>query len=346
MSANSGKELLEDFTNRAYKKKLWKIRDNIYHFVGYGHSNATIIEADNSLILIDTLDSDERAKKMITDFSKISKKPVKTIIFTHGHPDHRGGANYFKDTVNNIIAFEPVKSELKYSERISKVLMARTVRQFGYNLSDEEAIGQGIGIREGHAVGEGKYDFLSPTEYINKETILDIDGVSIHLAPAPGETDDTGLIWIPEEQVLCIGDNYYACWPNLYALRGGKYRDIAQWIDSLELLLSYDSEVVLPGHTDPLIGKSKVQLVLNNYKESLKEILLQTLDYMNLGYAVDEVIKNVKLPSHLQSLPYMEEFYGTVEWSIKSIYSAYLGGLMVILLILISYLKKNILKNF
>ncbi|GAA0489783.1 hypothetical protein GCM10008936_17120 [Alkalibacterium indicireducens] len=203
--------------------------------------------------------------------------------------------------------------------------MARTVRQFGYNLSDEEAIGQGIGIREGHAVGEGKYDFLSPTEYINKETILDIDGVSIHLAPAPGETDDTGLIWIPEEQVLCIGDNYYACWPNLYALRGGKYRDIAQWIDSLELLLSYDSEVVLPGHTDPLIGKSKVQLVLNNYKESLKEILLQTLDYMNLGYAVDEVIKNVKLPSHLQSLPYMEEFYGTVEWSIKSIYSAYLG---------------------
>ncbi|WP_346025095.1 alkyl sulfatase dimerization domain-containing protein [Alkalibacterium indicireducens] len=46
---------------------------------------------------------------------------------------------------------------------------------------------------------------------------------------------------------------------------------------------------------------------------------------MNLGYAVDEVIKNVKLPSHLQSLPYMEEFYGTVEWSIKSIYSAYLG---------------------
>ncbi|GAA0493287.1 MBL fold metallo-hydrolase [Alkalibacterium indicireducens] len=94
MSANSGKELLEDFTNRAYKKKLWKIRDNIYHFVGYGHSNATIIEADNSLILIDTLDSDERAKKMITDFSKISKKPVKTIIFTHGHPDHRELSNF------------------------------------------------------------------------------------------------------------------------------------------------------------------------------------------------------------------------------------------------------------
>ena len=82
--------------------------------MGYGHSNAIAIIGETSIILIDTLDSDYRAKVMKDELAKISDKPVKTIIYTHGHPDHLGGAGAFRDTVVEVIAFKPRKPILKY----------------------------------------------------------------------------------------------------------------------------------------------------------------------------------------------------------------------------------------
>ena len=33
----------------------------------------------------------------------------------------------------------------------------------------------------------------------------------------------------------------------------------------------------------------------------------------------------MKLPLHLQDHPYLQEFYGTVEWSSKAVFSQYMG---------------------
>ena len=58
-----------------------------------------------------------------------------------------------------------------------------------------------------------------------------------------------------DDQVLCTGDNYYAVFPALYAIRGTQYRDLATWIDSLNLILSFDANILLPGHTHPLLNR-------------------------------------------------------------------------------------------
>ena len=143
MLKKDGELLLEEFAMEAYPKSIIKVSEGIYHVIGYGHSNSIVIEGKSSLILVDTLDSSYRAKAMKEDIEKITKKPVKTIIYTHGHPDHRGGAGAFKDTVEEIIAFAPKRAVLKYMDKISDVLNRRTARQFGYELTDEEVITQG-----------------------------------------------------------------------------------------------------------------------------------------------------------------------------------------------------------
>lgn len=321
-----GEQKLKEFTEQTYQKTLIKINDRIYHFFGYGHSNAIAIIGDSSVILVDTLDSDECAKDLKIDLEKITDKPVKTIIYTHGHPDHKGGAGAFKDTVQEVIAHAPIKTPLKYYDKIDDILQKRGKFQHGYGLSDEEAICQGIGIREGKERGKGKYSFLAPTTiYQEKSVERIIDGIKIKLVSAPGETDDQIFVWLKDDKVICTGDNYYRCFPALYAIRGTQYRDLATWIETLDEILSYDAIALLPGHTKPLLGKELIQQKIGTFKEAIEYILFHTLDCMNKGLTIDETVQQVQLPEHLAKKEYLTEFYGMVEWAVKSVYVGYVG---------------------
>lgn len=322
----SGEERLKDFAARNFQKTITKVNERIYHFLGYGHSNAIAIIGNASVILVDTLDSDEYAGDMRRELAKITEKPVRTIIFTHGHPDHQGGSGAFRDTAEEIIAFAPQRPALKYYDRLESVLNKRGKFQHGYGLTDEEAICQGIGIREGKETGHGKYDFLSPTTVYNQKSVeRTIDGVKMKLVSAVGETDDQIFIWLEDDRVICTGDNYYGCWPNLYAIRGTQYRDIAAWIDALDEILSYPAVALLPGHTKPLMGRELIREQVGTFRDAIEYVLTQTLDCMNQGLSMSETAEVVKLPERFAEKEYLGEFYGTVEWAVKSIYTGYLG---------------------
>ncbi|AET67638.1 alkyl sulfatase-like hydrolase [Desulfosporosinus orientis DSM 765] len=327
MLQTNGEQMLKDFTARAYPRQVTEIIPGIiYHVMGYGHSNASFIISESSVILIDTLDSDYRAQKLKSLIAGYTDKPVKTIIYTHGHPDHRGGAGAFADSRPEIIAFAPCKPVLGRTDALNEVFLERGNKQFGYSLSDEENISQGIGIREGKTQGEGQYSFLPPTTVYREEKVLrDIDGVTLELAAAPGESDDQLLVWIPSHKVLCCGDNYYGCWPNLYPIRGGQYRDISAWVDTLDNLRAYQAEYLLPGHTQPILGAPAVRKTLTNFRDAIDYVLRETLKGMNQGLSMDEVAEAVKLPEKWASLPYLGEYYGTVAWSVRGIYTGYVG---------------------
>lgn len=326
MLIKDAEERLKEFNEKAYPKQLLTVTDRIRIAVGWGHSNCIIVEGDESLILIDSLDSDARAERLRQELSRLTDKPVRTIIYTHGHPDHRGGSAAFKDTVEEIIAFAPKTAVLKGMDRILPVLNKRTYRQFGYGLTDEEVITQGLGPREGHAVGDGTFHFLPPTTvYTDASITRTIDGVNFQMVAAPGETDDQIFLWLPESQVMCSGDNYYGCWPNLYAIRGGQYRDVAAWVDSLERISSYPSQALLPGHMVPILGREAISQVLTNYTDAIRYVLDETLSCIGKGLTQDETAEAVSLPEKFKKLPYLQEYYGTVQWSVRAIYQGYVG---------------------
>lgn len=235
-------------------------------------------------------------------------------------------AGAFSDTVTEVIAFSPQKPMLKYYEKLNDVLNKRGTYQHGYGLTDEEAICQGIGIREGKETGHGKYSFFAPTTlYHENEVERVIDGIKLKMVRAVGETDDQIFIWLEDYKVICTGDNYYGCWPNLYAIRGTQYRDIAEWVDTLGNILSYDADVLLPGHTRALIGKDLIQEQLGTFRDAIEYVLLETLDCMNQGLTMSETVDKVKLPKEFSGKEYLGEFYGTVEWTVKGIYTGYVG---------------------
>lgn len=326
MLVPNGAEQLQAYANRTFEKNILKVAEHIYYFTGFGHSNATLLIGDTSCILIDVLDSDVRGETLKQAIAQITDKPVKTIIYTHGHPDHRGGAKAFADTVEEIIAFAPKRPVLKYSQLVNDILMLRGARQFGYALTDDELITQGLGPREGSTCGEGTYGILPPTTvYTEGSVTRTIDGVTLQMTAAVGETDDQIFVWLPDAKALCCGDNFYACFPNLYAIRGSQYRDISAWVDSLDVIRTYPIETLLPGHGKAIQGTQTVQETLKNYRDAIESVLLQTLDGMNQGLTIDQLAENVKLPETLANLPYLGEHYGSVEWTVRSIFNAYAG---------------------
>lgn len=319
-----GEEKLKRQAESGFPKGITKICDHVYFALGYGGSTCTLVVGETSCILVDTLNGVAPARAVREEFEKITDKPIRTIIYTHYfHFDHTSGASVFADPGTRIIGRKPTYPQYGRTGLIKDICGVRGARQFGVGLTPEENICVGIGPRNEI---NGEKGSLPCTELFEEEKLeLDIDGTEVVLVAAPGETDDQIFIWFPQYGVLCCGDNYYESWPNLYAIRGGQYRDISGWIDSLDKMREYGAEYLLPGHTRAVTGKTEVETTLKNYRDALEYVLTETLRGMNEGLTPDELVERVRLPENLASLPYVQEYYGTVEWSVRSIYTGYLG---------------------
>ncbi len=322
----SGKDNLTHYTNETFVKTVTKANDRVYHFLAFGHSSPIAIIAENSVILIDATESPDTLEEVLAELAKITDKPVETLIYTHVHPDHRGGAGALRSVVKEVIAFAPTARQMPFYNEIDDILRTRGARQFGTMLSDEEAISQGLGLREAFTQGKRPYDVLPPTKmYDQDELEITIDGVPLFIKRVGGEAPDEVFVWLPEDKIMCCADNYYACWPNLYAIRGTQYRDISVWVNALNEILSFEPEILLPGHTKPLFGKDLIQDQVGTYRDAIEWVLHETLALANKGYSLDEVAERVVLPEKYRDKSYLQEFYGTVEWSVRAVYTGYLG---------------------
>ena len=132
-------------------------------------------------------------------------------------------------------------------------------------------------------------------------------------------------VWLPDKKVLLPGDDIYRTFPNLYAIRGTTARNVLQWSESLRTMRDLQAEYLVPSHTKPLIGKEVIYQILNTYGDAVQFVHDQTVRYINKDYHPDTIASLVHLPPSLANHPFLLEFYGTVEWSVKSVYDFYLG---------------------
>lgn len=321
----SAKQELRNHT-KEFRKELIKLSDSVYTGVGYDGSNASMIIGNDGVIIVDTLRALGAAEELAADFREITNKPVKAIIYTHSHHDHTGGASAFAGQDKPAVYARANFTLLDNSKPpVLKALRARGVRQFGRDLSDTELINRGVaaGRTSTDRVGKG---YLVPTEtFDGKKLELQIAGINIHLVAAPGETDDQLYVWLPEEKALLTGDNYYKAFPNLYAIRGTTYRDVLKWAQSVDEMSKLGAEILVPGHTRPLLGQKLISDSMGKYSQAIFSIYDQTIAGINNGLTPDQIVEQVKLPGSLAREPNLRQYYGTVAWTVRSIFSGYLG---------------------
>lgn len=310
-------------TGRRKEAQINKLTHNVYVLQYFGSSNATLIIGDQGCILIDAFETDGYAEEAKQEIQKITDKPITNIVYTHTHADHIGGASAFSDTVQNVIGHVSNVPVIRRQNKIAADAQRRAVRQFGGALSAEEALSLGISPV---FPSKGKVNPLPISQWLKEDiTELVIEGVKLQFIAAPGEMDDEMAIWIPDQKVLCGGDNYYAAWPNLSALRGSTYRDVDQWVGSLGKYLDYPANYLVPGHGNVLAGHDTIAKVIGNYHDAIEWVLDATLDGINQGQTSEELVQNIQLPEKWAKLPYLQEYYGTVAWSVRGIFAGYVG---------------------
>ena len=104
-----------------------------------------------------------------------------------------------------------------------------------------------------------------------------------------------------------------------------KIRDTLKWVKAVDLMRSLGPHHLIPQHTKPLAGKKEIMEILTAYRDGIQFVHDQTVRYMNKGLYPDAITQKVQLPKHLRKHPFLQEFYGTVEWSVKAVFCNYMG---------------------
>ena len=171
-------------------------------------------------------------------------------------------------------------------------------------------------------LGEG---FLKPTQIIEEDCSVDLDGIAAEFIHAPGETADHMMVWLPKQKILFSGDNWYHAFPNLYAIRGTPYRDFALWAKSLKQMADLQPQILAPGHTLPLTDASDIQDALLTTRAAIIHVMQETANGMNNGLSPNDIAATICLPTELSNKPWLKEFYGKLSWSVRAFAEGTLG---------------------
>ncbi len=276
-------------------------------------SDVSAIRTGEGVVLIDT---GERvgADEMVAALRQWTSERVDTVIYSHGHPDHTGGADALDRAADarqvprpRVVAHEAVLDRFVKYRRSAEYNAIVNRRQF-----------QDPGIT-------WPTEFRLPDRTYGRSGLtLDIGGVRFELHHARGETDDQTWTWLPERRVLCCGDFFMWVAPNAGNPHKSQ-RFAVDWALALREMAALGAVLLLPGHGYPIFGEDRIRAALTDVADYLQSLHDQTLDLMNQGATLDTVVHSVVPPAHLLERPYLRPLFDDPEFVVRNVWRFY-GG--------------------
>src|SRR5713226_5952510 len=286
--------------------KVIKINEAISMVQGFG--NTFMITTSEGNVIIDT-SSALHARKHHQLLAAENKGPIKYIILTHGHGDHTGGVPLWKEPGTQIIAQKNHVEFMHYLTRLAGFYAKRNAAQFALNIPEAGDWAGNYGAR------------IQPTILFDDKYEFTLGGVKLEIYSAPSETYDHLMVWVPKYKAIFTGDVYYESFPNIYTLRGTQPRWALDYVNSLNKVLAFKPEIVIPSHGLAIRGNAEITRRLTQYRDAIQYVHDEVVKGMNAGKDVYTLMREIKLPSNLN----VGESYGKLIWSIRGIYEGYVG---------------------
>ncbi len=275
--------------------------------------NLTAFRTEEGLVLVDTGTylpaQHERSFQAVREWNP---DPLQTAVYTHGHIDHAYGLPpYLREAREKgwsrprIVGHEAVAARLE-----------RYIETAGYN--------QVINRRQFGIPIEWPMDSIPPTVTYPDRLELRVGERDFVLSHARGETDDHTWVWIPDVRVLCTGDLFIWAAPN--AGNPQKVQRYAiDWARALRKMAVLEPELLLPGHGLPIAGANRVRSALIDTADYLESLYTQTVECMNEGATIYDILDAVKPPARLAERPYLQPVYDEPDFIVRNIFRC-LGG--------------------
>lgn len=234
------------------------LSDNIFYMP---HSEETdrpslgLICGNKYSLIIDSGNSPKHAKEFLAQVNEMDIAPIKYLLITHWHWDHIFG---IKDMNLLTIAHENTKEKLDEmkslkwdDESLEKYLNDGTFTEFTINCIKEEMSKQ---ERDSFIIGDLDITFKDSIE-------IDLGGITCIVEKVGGShTDDSSVIYVPEEKVMFLGDCVYG--RRYKGEYGYTTKTLLPMIDKIE---KYDASYYIVSH-ETLWDKKEIDEFFNQLR--------------------------------------------------------------------------------
>ena len=278
------------------------VQCNLFQESHYAYTSWVI--TDEGVVIVDA-GTGTVAPLVKKEIARETDKPVKYIIYTHGHFDHTEGATAFMDQHPEVIGHENV---LPRFDRYKK-----TADYFRHIM--EIQIRQTLPIKSAA--------FVYPTITYRNDYSFKLGGLTFNLFHGKGESDDGTLVWIPELKTVFCGDLLEASFPNL----GNPFkvmRYAGEWADALERALALSPDLAIGGDA-VLTDNREINVHFKETIELLRYLEDSVIAAANQGKNLEQMTEEIQLPPHLENSPNLRQIYSRREFAIYNIWKRYCG---------------------
>jgi len=192
------------------------IADGVYTFRFFFHRNMFVVTRDG-VIVTDPINP-KAAKVLMGEIRKVTRQPVKYVIYSHEHWDHISGGKVFKDAGATFISHKNCPASFKRVPSPAVVMPDRTYSGARHD------------VKLGGRTVELHYFGLNHGRCMT-------------------------VMRLPKEKILFIVD---IVTPNRVAFRGMPDFYPAEWIRSLKAIEKLDFVKIIPGHGPPTAPRAAV----------------------------------------------------------------------------------------
>ncbi len=246
---------------------------------GWGWSNGGLLVDGKESLLIDTMRDEKLTRGMLNalrDASGLAAKDIHQLVNTHKDGDHWFG--------NRLMAH----AEIIASQATAEAMKTATPQLFRDALKNRRpgVVGDFIWKIHGPPFDFEGVDPVRPNRTFSGRMNLKVGDKDVQLIEVgPAHTEGDTLVYVPQNRTIYTGDIVFV--DNTPVLWAGP---AANWFAAIELILSMDVDIVVPGH-GPITDKSGVRRV-GGYLSFVRDEARKRFD---AGMTVDEAVQDIAL---------------------------------------------------
>jgi glyoxylase-like metal-dependent hydrolase (beta-lactamase superfamily II) len=293
------------------------IRINDFIWQSSGLSNAYLLVTPAGRIVVNTgMGFEALTHKRL--FDTVCPGPTPYIILTQGHVDHVGGVAHFREPGTKLVAQRNLPLCQRDDQRIKRVRESQASIWFAQVFAAMAERLPALGAPPKQDVPVADVTFEDCYD-------LELGGLRIELHATPGgETIDSCVAWLPDHGILFSGNVFgplFPHFPNFNTIRGDKYRQVEPYLESLRRVRSFEPELLITGHFEPVRGRELIRACLDRLEAAVDYVHTRTLAGMNEGRDIFSLMREIDLPDEL----YVGQGYGKVSWAVRTIWETYMG---------------------